>query len=157
MRWLMVLSGIALSVGTAGCGNDGESASTVQVFTEEDSTAEARFAAGEHFEVRLVSTPGTGYAWEIAAPAEPPLVEVVDRRFEEPESDLVGAAGFDVWEFAAGSEGAGVLRLEYVRSFDDPPVAERVFELIVRIEGAEWPPPDGTTPTVHTATAPDGQ
>jgi hypothetical protein len=45
-----------------------------------------------------------------------------------------------VFVFVAGDEGAGVLRLEYVRSFDDPVIPERVAEFIVRIDGAPWPP-----------------
>jgi hypothetical protein len=45
-----------------------------------------------------------------------------------------------VFTFAAVGEGAGILRLEYVRSFDDPPVPERIVEFIVRVDGAAWPP-----------------
>ena len=70
-----------------------------------------------------------------------------------------GATGRSVEEAEGGEagqtvSGAGVLRLEYVRSFDDPVVAERVAEFVVRVDDAEWPPPDGSIPSITTASAP---
>jgi hypothetical protein len=46
-----------------------------------------------------------------------------------------------------------VLRLEYLRPFDDPPIPERIVEYIVKVEGAEWPPTGVTMPPISTATA----
>jgi inhibitor of cysteine peptidase len=154
MRLAMVLSGLIVLAGLTACGDDGETGTDRQVFGDADSTSEAMLAAGERFEVRLESNPSTGYAWEVSTMSEDSLVNLVDHRYVAPDSDLVGAAGTEVWEFSAGPEGAGILRLEYIRSFDDLPVPDRVFELVVRIDGAEWPPPGGSVPTTGTATAP---
>ena len=154
MRMAMALSGLIVLAGLTGCGDDTGTDEGQQIFTDADSTSEAMLTAGERFEVRLESNPSTGYAWELSAMSDDAVIELVAQRYDEPDSDLVGAAGTEVWEFSAGPEGAGILRLEYVRSFDDPPIPDRVFELIVRIDGAEWPPLGGSAPTTDTATAP---
>jgi inhibitor of cysteine peptidase len=124
------------------------------ILTEERIGSEVEVEAGAQFEVRLESNPSTGYAWEVSAMTTPDLVTLDRRTHVGPDTDLVGAAGTDVFVFTAGA-GAGILRLEYVRSFDDPGIPERVAEFIIRIDGAELPPPPGTTPPTATAVAPD--
>jgi hypothetical protein len=81
------------------------------------------------------------------------LVALTSRTYVASDTDLVGAAGTDVFVFTAG-QGAGILRLDYIRSFDDPIIPERVAEYIIRIDGAEWPPPHGTNPSTNRAVAP---
>jgi inhibitor of cysteine peptidase len=123
----------------AACGDDDTvTGGPGRVFTEEDTTSEALVEAGERFEIRLPSNPSTGYSWVMSPMATPGLVELVSSSYTAEDTDLVGVAGTEVWVFAAGEEGAGVLRLEYIRPFEERPVPERVFELIVRIDGAEW-------------------
>jgi predicted secreted protein len=133
------------------CGDDDDSI----VVTDVDSGSEIEVASGDSFEVRLESSPSTGFAWDVDAMSSPGLVELRSKSFEEPvDGDVVGAPGTDVFVFEATGEGAGILRLAYVRSFDDPPVPERVAEYIIRIDGAPWPPDDpGEPPGTSTATA----
>lgn len=134
------------------CGDDDE----MTVLTDADSGSEVELDAGERFVLRLESTPGTGYAWEVDAMSTDGVVSLRSHSFiEDADPELVGAPGVEVFEFEASGDGAGVLRLSYVRSFDDPPVAERVAEFIVRIDGAEWPSDDLPEPTgTSSATAP---
>ncbi len=139
-----------LGVGLVSCA-DGDD--DVLVLTADQSGSEIDLGAGERFEIHLESNPSTGFAWEISAMTTPDLVTLDERRYVEPDGDLVGAAGTEVFVFAAGAEAAGVLRLEYVRGFDEPPVPERVVEFVLRIDGADWPPP-GTIPSMDTAVAP---
>ncbi len=70
----------------------------------------------------------------------PDLVALDNRRYFEPDSDLVGAPGTEIFALAAGTEAAGILRLEYIRSLEDPIIPERVVEFIIRIDGADRPP-----------------
>lgn len=133
------------------CGDGDE----VQVFTQDEIGAEIGVTAEEQFEIHLESNPSTGYAWEISPMTTPDLVALESKTYVGPDSDLVGASGTDVFVFAAADQGAGVLRLEYVRSFDDPVVPERVAEFIIRIDSSEWPPARGTVPPTSTAVAPE--
>lgn len=134
----------------AACGGDGE----VQIFTDDEIGLVIEVEPNEEFEIRLESNPSTGYAWEVSAMTSPDLVMLKSEDYEERETELVGAAGTEVFVFAAGNEGAGILRLEYIRSFDDPIVPERVAEFIIRIDDAQWLPSQGTGPHPNTVVVP---
>lgn len=132
IRWRVPLIVLALWSMSTACGDDGG----VQVVTDDEIGSEIEVSAGEQFEVRLESTPSTGYSWQLSEMTTPGLVELESRTHVAADTDLVGAAGTDVFVFTAVS-GAGILRLEYVRSFDDPIVPERVAEFVVRVDDAE--------------------
>jgi predicted secreted protein len=137
----------------ASCGDgDGDEP---RVLTGDQSGSEIELDAGERFEIHLESNPSTGFAWEISAMSTPELVTLDDRRYVEPGADLVGATGTEIFVFTAGTEAAGLLRLEYVRDFEEPRIPERVAEFVIRIGGADWRPAAGTAPSVNTAVAPD--
>jgi predicted secreted protein len=148
-RWRVVLVAAALMAAVAACGDD----DGTQVLTDADIGSEIDVDGGERFEIRLESNPSTGYAWELSEMTTPDLVVLESRTHVPADSDLVGASGTDVFVFTA-VRGAGVLRLEYVRSFDDPVVAERVAEFVVRVDDAEWPPAGGSLPATTTTSAP---
>ncbi len=108
----------------------------------------------EEFEVRLESNPSTGYGWIIADGSLPVALGLVADGFEPAETGLVGTSGTQWFHLEAVERGAGVLRLEYVRPFDEPVIPLRVVEYVIRVEGAEWPPTSVTLPSTATATAP---
>jgi predicted secreted protein len=148
--WVLAPVVILLSAVAGSCGDDSDG----QIFTDDDIGTEVEVAHDEQFEIHLESAPSTGYTWELSVMTVPDLVELMDRTHVSAESGLVGAAGTDVFVLTATGRTAGILRLEYVRSFDDPIVPERVAEFIVRIDGAELTPPPGTPPPTNTAVAP---
>ncbi len=126
----------ALIVGLASCGDS----TSVQILTASDSGSVIDVAAGSTIEVRLESNASTGYRWQLSAMSTPGLLELVTSTYEdEGDGDIVGSPGTEVFTFEAGA-GAGILRLEYLRPFEDPPVPERVVEYIIRIDDAPWPP-----------------
>ena len=149
IRWGVPLVVVVVWSMAAACGDDGD----VLVLTDAETGSEIEVDSGEQFEVRLDSNPSTGYSWQTSAMTTPELVVLESQTHVAADTDLVGAAGTDVFVFTAVG-GAGVLRLEYIRSFDDPIVPERVAEFIVRVDDAQWPPPDGTSPSTNTAVAP---
>lgn len=143
MRMLLLVVVLVVAL-TAACGDDADEAGStdddaVLVLTDDDIGAEVDLAAGERFEVHLDSNPTTGYGWELAAMTTEGVVTLESSTYLAPDTDLMGAGGTEVFVFMAGDEGAGVLRLEYVRSFEDPMIPARVAEFIVRIDGAPWP------------------
>ena len=146
--FLLAVCAVAMVV--PACSSD---SAEVAVYGDADSGTEILVEAGEQFEIRLDSTPSTGYSWEIADGAGLDAVELVTRDHEAADTDLVGASGVDVFVFEAIA-GAQILRLEYLRSFDDPVVPERIVEYIVRVDEAPWPPDDVVPPGTASATAP---
>lgn len=136
------------------CGSDSTTETgDLRVLTEAENTQEILLDAGEQFEVRLESNASTGFTWEIAGETGPTAVELRTRTYEEPDTDLVGAPGTDIFRFEAIGD-AEVLRLEYIRSFDDPVIPEKVIEYIIRVDDAPWPPEGIEPPTTGSAMAP---
>lgn len=132
----------------ASCGGGG-----THRLTESDSLSEVDVEVGDIIEVSLEENQTTGYGWELSSP--PDMLELVSDEYVAPESDQVGAPGTRGLRFEVISEDAGILRLEYIRPFDDPPVAERIVEYIVVAGDAIWPPlPTGSSPPTSTATSP---
>lgn len=130
------------------CGGD-----AVRDLTEDDSGSEVAVSLGDVIEISLEENPSTGYRWEVVSPPE--MIELTSDEYLEPDTDAVGAPGERLLTYEAIADGAGILRLEYIRPFDDPPVAERVVEYVVIVGDAVWPPvPTGSAPGTSTATAP---
>lgn len=146
--FLLVVLLAALAV--SACSDDSAGSA---VLSEDESGSEILIEAGEQFEVRLDSNPSTGHSWEIAEEVRLESVELRSRGHEPAETELVGASGEDVFVFEAIG-GAEILRLEYIRPFDEPVVPKRVVEYIVRVDGALWPPDDVVPPVTSTASAP---
>jgi predicted secreted protein len=121
--------------------------------TETDSLGQFSIEDGDTVEIVLEENPSTGFVWEPVA--IPEMLTLSSDEYVEPDNDLVGAPGSHVFLLTAGGEGAGIVRLEYVRPFDDPIVPERVVEYIVIVGDASWPPDQGgQAPGTSGATAP---
>ena len=145
--------GVALLI--ASCG---EAGSADRVLTGSDTGAHVLIDSGDRFEIRLESNATTGYEWMVTEAGLPDIVELVDDHYEAPDTNLVGAPGTQVFVVEAIRQGADVLRLEYVRPFEDPMIPERVVEFIIRIDGAVWPAVDaGTPPGTPSASVADTQ
>ena len=110
------------------------------IFTDADSGTEIALSSGEEFTLRLESNPSTGFQWVIPTESLPIMVTVNEGDFEAPTDTLVGSPGTQVFTVAADDEGAGVLRFEYVRSFDETAIPERIAEYVIRVDDAPWPP-----------------
>ncbi len=111
----------------SGCGTSEQSS----LFT--DRNDRLTVDVGEEFQVVLESNATTGYGWQLEAPLDAGVLELVGDRYEAPTTDLVGAAGRQVFDFRAVGDGSTFIQLWYTRPFDDPPdPADRAqFEVIV--------------------------
>ena len=125
----MVVALVGLVV--ASCGSDDEQNPVTLDIS--DSGSAITFEVGDTFEVLLDSNPTTGYGWTVAE--QPDGVTLVSSDYEEPDTSLVGAGGVETFEFEATAAGSGVLRLDYVRSFDDPVVPADTVEYDLTIMG----------------------
>ncbi|MGB5758147.1 MAG: protease inhibitor I42 family protein [Acidimicrobiales bacterium] len=133
----------------AACGGG----STPLVLTDGDSGDEVAVQSGERFEVRLESNPSTGFEWVVDEVSASDVIEVVSVAVEAAETELVGAPATQVFVLEAVGTGAGVLRFEYIRRFEDPVIPERIVEYIVRVDGAPFPGATDQPPPTSTATA----
>lgn len=145
MRAIMLAAALVLA--GAACGSDDAERIVVGAV---DSGTEVQLDGGQELDVRLESNPTTGFGW-VVEPV-PEMVRLVSSGFEAPDTDLVGAPGIQVFVFEA-TAGAGVLRFEYRRPFENEP-AQRIVEFLVRVDDAAWPPVDATTPGTSRASAP---
>jgi predicted secreted protein len=130
-RWIV---GLALVAALVACGSDENGGGARQVFDENDVGAEVTVDVGEQFEIRLASNATTGYAWQVVE--QPDVIDLVSSDYDAPDTSLVGAGGVEVFVFEGASAGSGALRLEYVRSFDDPPVPAETAEFQVQVAGS---------------------
>ncbi len=119
-----------------------------------DSGSELKLNVGDEFFVELESNPSTGYSWELFDSTSIPMVQLRSSVYVAPDSDLVGVAGTQTFRFEAVEFGAGVVRLEYIRTFDDVIIPDKIVEYVVIVDGAAWPP-DRPQPSTTTVAAPE--
>ena len=82
---------------------------------------------GTAIELRLRTTPSTGYRWHFARKPDPGVIGLRGTRLLEPGSGLVGAPATQVWRFAAVGRGTTGMRLVYVRPWQPKQVARTFF------------------------------
>ncbi len=146
MTRLLLVAVLVLVSGS--CGGSG-----TRKLTALDSGTRVAIATGDVVEVSLTSNQSTGYHWDTVA--VPAVLTLNSDEYVEPDANLVGASGTRVITFDALAKGAGILRLEYVRPFDDPPVPARVAEYVIIVDGAAWPPESvASPPAIPGATSP---
>jgi inhibitor of cysteine peptidase len=129
-RWIL---GLTLVAALAACGSDDDAGGARQVLDGGDVGTEITVGVGEEFELRLESNATTGYAWQVVE--QPDAITLVSSEYEAPDTSLVGAGGMEVFVFEGVAEGSGELRLEYVRSFDDPPEPAETADFQVQVDG----------------------
>ena len=103
-------------------------------FTENPHSIRNEFQAeiGDKITVKLCSNPTTGFQWDYETTVENVLKEE-DHDFEEPEEDVVGAAGIEVWTFEAVEKGATEVRMEYSRQWEGDEQAEWTYTMTVTV------------------------
>ncbi len=83
-----------------------------------DSGSDIFLTQGDVLQVRLPSTPSTGYSWTVAGNAPSVLRAVGEARYEPPAKGGAGAAGTQTFEFRVVAGGGAFLDLVYRRPFE---------------------------------------
>jgi len=112
---LLILTAIAV----AACGDEIEPASgppQVVEVTAEDAGTTVELVTDDEVVITLESNVTTGFAWTLARAPDDGVLELVDSTYVEPETELVGAGGEEVWTFRAVGAGTTDLELSYERS-----------------------------------------
>ena len=107
---------------------------TVEV-NEENDGKQVELDLGQILVVTLESNPSTGYRWEVAETNESILEQLGEAEFRPSDTGdppLVGAGGWEIFRFKAGSPGQMVLNLVYRRPWEDvEPLKTFSIEVIV--------------------------
>ena len=81
---------------------------------EDNPNNESEFTlkVGDKIRIELCANPSTGYEWDYKM-TEDHIVMEEDHDYDEPEGDVVGAAGTEFWTFEAVNSGNTEIRMEY--------------------------------------------
>jgi predicted secreted protein len=90
---------------------------------------------GDDFTITVASNPTTGYEWQLAQPLVGGVLDLMTSEYmpPEPEADVEGAGGKEVWTFKAKGLGDTTVFMKYVRSWEGnaTPADQRSFNIIV--------------------------
>ena len=88
---------------------------------------------GDRILVELCSNPTTGYQWYYETTIENVLIEE-EYDFEEPDEDVVGASGIEIWTFQAVDRGTTEVHMEYSQPWEGGDKGEWTFSLTVTVQ-----------------------
>ena len=83
-----------------------------------DSGSDIFLAQGEVLQVRLPSTPSTGFAWAVVSNSPSVLRPAGEPKYDPPGKGAAGAAGTQTFEFRVVGGGGAFLELVYRRPFE---------------------------------------
>ncbi len=89
----------------------------------DDSSETIEVETGEKFAISLQSNPTTGYSWQPEFDSE--FVELIERKFVPPSSELLGAGGVETFVFLARRAGQVEIKLRYERPWEKQPIEEQ--------------------------------
>lgn len=84
--------------------------------------------------ITLSSNPSTGYQWEAAKIGNSAIIAEDSHQFVEPQSDLVGAPGKDVWTFKTLEKGTSTINFQYSRPWEGGENGEWTVNLTVVVK-----------------------
>lgn len=90
-------------------------------------------STGDKITVKLCSNASTGFAWAYEMTGDAAIKEE-DHDFEEPEGDMVGAAGVEVWTFEGTEKGTAVISMEYSQPWEGGTKKEWVYQMTIAVK-----------------------
>ena len=91
---------------------------------------------GDTVQVRLHSTPGTGYSWKVLHVNSGILAQKKAPVFVPPPQNIPGAEGHLVFDFLASAPGNSTLQLAYARPWEKGTAPARTFTIEVTVRPA---------------------
>jgi len=91
---------------------------------------------GDTVEVRLHSTPGTGFTWKVLQVDKAVLAQKKAPVFVPPPRNIPGAEGHLVFDFLAAAPGRATLELAYARPWEKDTAPARTFNVEVTVRPA---------------------
>jgi len=95
---------------------------------------------GDTVQVRLHSTPGTGYSWRVTLVNSAILAQQEAPVFVPPPPGIPGTEGHTVFNFRAAAQGSSTLQLAYVGPPEKGSAPARTFSISVNVRPASERP-----------------
>ena len=104
-------------------------------FTENPKSMQNDFQieVGDKVYIELCSNPSTGFKWNYDMSGDSALKEE-GYDFEEPDGDVAGAAGKEVWTFEAIEKGTTVINMEYSQPWQGGIKGEWTYRINVVVD-----------------------
>ena len=90
-------------------------------------------AVGDKIRMELCSNPTTGFQWGYEMTIEN-VLEEEDHDFKEPEADVPGTAGIEIWVFEAVEAGETEVLMEYSQPWEGGLKSEWAYTVTVMVE-----------------------
>ncbi len=120
---------VALTTLAVGCGGT----STPTEVPETDAAKGVKIAVGEQFDFVLESNATTGFQWRLDEPKSEETIKKIKNDYEEPNTGVVGAGGFEHWVFEGVRAGDSTIKLSYIRPWEPNAVADKTITLKVTV------------------------
>ena len=88
---------------------------------------------GDKITVKLCSNPTTGFQWTYEMSGDNTIKEE-DHDFEEPDGNVVGAPGIEVWTFEGTAKGTTIVLMEYGQPWEGGIKKEWTYRMTITIE-----------------------
>ncbi len=95
---------------------------------------EFEIEVNDKIRANMCANPSTGFTWDYKIDDEEGAIKLEKHEYQEPDSELVGASGVDVWLFKAVKEGTAVITMEYSQDWEGGMKAERTYVLDITVE-----------------------
>ena len=104
-------------------------------FTENPTSMRNDFQieVGDKIYVELCSNPSTGFKWSYEMSVDN-VIKEEGYDFEEPDSNVVGASGKEIWTFEAIEKGTTVIDMQYSQPWDGGIKGEWTYRINVTVE-----------------------
>jgi inhibitor of cysteine peptidase len=104
-------------------------ANASMVFVSQDENGqEFTLERGDALEISLPVTSGSGYTWQAEPVAGGIVTQVGDPEIKR-SSATPGATGHQIFHFARGAAGTGILELRYLRPWEKDKLPAKVFKI----------------------------
>ena len=88
---------------------------------------------GDKIYIELCSNPTTGFKWSYEMSGDNAIKEE-DHDFKEPEGDVVGASGIEVWTFEGTAKGTTVVLMEYSQPWEGGIKKEWTYRINITVQ-----------------------
>ena len=132
---LLAACSLASPADSGGASSPTEDATTPQNI-QIDATqqvGEMDMRVGDTLELSFESNPTTGYQWEVVE-LNQAVLRQLGEEYVAPATDLLGAAGKEVFRFEAVSPGETLLKLVYHRPFEPEVPPEQTYQVNIIVK-----------------------
>lgn len=88
---------------------------------------------GDKITIKLCSNATTGFQWDYEITGDTAVKEE-DHDFEEPDGDIAGAPGTEVWTFEGTEKGTAVISMEYSQPWEGGMKKEWTYQMTIKVE-----------------------